>query len=108
MIPLAKFFIPSFPYIPAAVKETKVITVFIPEELPEVLDPISANLLIREYKSTDDLVVKNIRHPGSELKAFPLRKTTGSGLQTGQRGQVSTFDTYTSTGIYIYLPAIDR
>jgi hypothetical protein len=27
----------------------------------------------------------------------------------GQRGQVSTFDIYTSTGYsYIYLPAIDR
>ena len=27
----------------------------------------------------------------------------------GQRGQVSTFDIYTSTGyVYIYLPAIDR
>ena len=54
MIPLAQFFIPSLPYIPAPVKETKVITVFMPEELPEVLDPISANWLIREYKSIDE------------------------------------------------------
>jgi hypothetical protein len=73
MIPLAQFFIPSFSYIPAPVKETKVITVFMPEELPEVLDPISANWLIREYKSIDDLVAKNIKHPGSELKSFPLK-----------------------------------
>ena len=73
MIPLAQFYLPSFPYIPPAVKETKVLTVFMPEELPEVLDPISADWLIREYRSTDDLVVKDIKHPDSELKAFPLR-----------------------------------
>lgn len=73
MIPLAQFYIPSFPYIPAPVKETQILTVFMPEELPEVLDPISANWLIREYKSTDDLVVKDIKNPSSELKAFPLK-----------------------------------
>jgi hypothetical protein len=73
MFPLAQFYIPSFPYIPTAVKETQVLTVFMPEELPDVFDPISANWLIREYESINDLVVKDIKNPESELKAFPLR-----------------------------------
>ncbi len=73
MIPLFQLCFENLPFIPEIFSNTKVITVFISSDLPVELTPNGENWLLREYKTTDKLVVKDLNNPNSLLKAFPLK-----------------------------------
>lgn len=73
MLPLMQLCFENLPFVPSALSDTKVITVFIAANLPVDLCENGNNWLIREYKNTDDLVVKDLTNELSYLKAFPLQ-----------------------------------
>jgi hypothetical protein len=72
MFPLFQLCLEKLPFIPNILKNTKVITVFISENFPMDVTPNGANWLLREYKFSDELVVKNLTNPQSQIKPFPL------------------------------------
>ena len=73
MIPLFQLCFENLPFIPEIFSETKALTVFISGELPVDLTKNGENWIIREYKMSDNLVVKDLTNPKSFLKAFPLK-----------------------------------
>ncbi|CDF79611.1 conserved hypothetical protein (DUF1963) [Formosa agariphila KMM 3901] len=73
MLPLAQFYLPNLPYVHPNIKKTKLITVFISQALPEQLEPMGDRWMIREYEDLDGITIKNIDHPDSFLKPFPLQ-----------------------------------
>lgn len=73
MLPLMQICLDGLPFVPNALSQTKALTVFISTELPVDLAENGANWLIREYKNTDELVVKELTNKDSHLKAFPLQ-----------------------------------
>lgn len=73
MIPLAQLCLDDLPFIPTALQQSKVLTIFISKELPMDLIENGEGWLIREYRKTDTLVVKDLVNKNSILKAFPLK-----------------------------------
>jgi len=73
MFPLFQVWLKDLPYIPDDLIGIKALTVFIAGEIPVDLTPNGENWLIREYKETDVLVVKDLVNENSYLKAFPLK-----------------------------------
>lgn len=73
MIPLLQLYLPNLPYVPKALKGIVLLTVFMSYEYPEQLEPMGAKWLIREYRSLDEVVQKELIHKDSALKAFPLK-----------------------------------
>lgn len=73
MLPLLQLYLEGLPFIPDALKGTKVVTVFISENMPMEISNNGDNWLIREYKEKDTLVNKNLLNPSSFLKPFPLK-----------------------------------
>ena len=73
MFPLFQLCIDNIENIPEILSDTKVMTVFISKELPVDLTPNGENWLIREYKKTDTLVLKELANNSSPIKAFPLK-----------------------------------
>lgn len=72
MLPLLQICLDGLPYIPEALAETKVLTIFVANELPMDLAANGDNWLIREYKKDDVLVAKDLVNNTSFLKPFPL------------------------------------
>ncbi|WP_437918726.1 DUF1963 domain-containing protein [Sphingobacterium sp. LRF_L2] len=73
MIPLIQLCLDDIETIPKVLSETRVITVFISEELPMDLASNGNNWLIREYTKSDKLIIKDLNNPISGLKPFPLK-----------------------------------
>ncbi len=75
MYPLFQLCLEGLPFIPKTLSDTKVITVFVSEELPTRLPvaPNGQNWLLREYKQADELIVKDLSHFASPIKPFPLK-----------------------------------
>jgi hypothetical protein len=73
MIPVFQLCLDNLLLIPEIISDTKVITVFVSKDLPIDLTPNGENWLIREYKKTDLLVVKELTNENSHLKPFPLK-----------------------------------
>jgi len=73
MLPLLQVYLPALPFVPAPFKDTKLITVFISARLPGYFEESGRNWVIREYKSEDEVVIKDLRNPDSHLKPFPLK-----------------------------------
>lgn len=73
MLPLIQLCLKDLPFVPSALSQTKVLTVFISPELPVDLTENSTDWLIREYTNTDELVIKELANENSYLKAFPLQ-----------------------------------
>lgn len=73
MIPLFQLCMNSLPFIPETLVDIKALTVFISEDIPVNLTPNGENWVIREYRKTDSLVVKEFLNKESILKAFPLK-----------------------------------
>lgn len=77
MIPLFQLCLDNLVSIPHAVPHalagTKALTVFISQELPMDLVNNGENWLIREYKNSDTLVIKDLTNKKSNLKPFPLQ-----------------------------------
>lgn len=73
MLPLAQIYIPNLPFIHPKLSSTKLLTVFISNEYPECIEKMGENWVIREYKSLDEIVIKNLSNPKSFIKQFPLK-----------------------------------
>lgn len=73
MIPLFQLCLDNFPFVPKVLNDTKALTVFISKALPMDLTPNGENWLIREYKKTDTLIIKDLTNNDSFLNAFPLK-----------------------------------
>lgn len=72
MFPLFQLCLDNLENIPKILSETKVLTVFIAEELPMDLTENGNDWLIREYKKSDNLIIKEVTNPKSFIKPFPL------------------------------------
>lgn len=75
MLPLFQLCLNQLPFVPEILEETKIITVFISKEFPMDLTPNGNNWVLREYKSVDNIVVKDLKNDASFLKPFPLSNT---------------------------------
>lgn len=73
MIPVFQLCLDDLPLIPDVLKDTRALTVFIAKDLPMDLTPNGENWLIREYRKTDKLTVKDLANPDSWIKPFPLK-----------------------------------
>ena len=73
MLPLLQVYLPALPFVPDQLKDTKLITVFISARLPDYLEESGKNWVIREYKSEDGVVIKDLSNPGSHLRPFPMK-----------------------------------
>jgi uncharacterized protein YwqG len=72
MFPLFQLCLDNIEDIPRILSETKVLTVFIADELPMDLTENGNNWLIREYTKSDELIIKELTNPKSFIKPFPL------------------------------------
>lgn len=73
MLPILQICLEGLPYIPDALKSTKVLTVFMSENIPARLSPNGDDWIIREYTEKDLLVIKDLSNPSSSIKPFPLK-----------------------------------
>ncbi|CAL2094475.1 DUF1963 domain-containing protein [Tenacibaculum sp. 190524A05c] len=73
MLPLAQIYIPNLPFIHPKISSTKILTVFISNEYPECLEKMGENWVIREYKSLDEIKIKDLSNSKSYIKPFPLK-----------------------------------
>lgn len=73
MLPILQICLDGLPYIPEAVKGTKVLTVFISKDMPSRLSTNGEDWIIREYTENDLLVIKDLSNPSSPMKPFPLK-----------------------------------
>ncbi len=74
MIPLFQLCLSDLPFVPESLKDTKAITVFISNEIPLELEPITNGnrWVLREYSHDDNLIINDLSNPKSYLKPFPL------------------------------------
>jgi hypothetical protein len=63
----------GLPYLPECLLETKVITVFLSDDLPMEVTPNGQNWMLREYGHDAKLTVKKLIYPDWEVKPFPLK-----------------------------------
>ena len=73
MMPLFQLCLTNLPFVPKAISGARALTVFVSKNLPMDLAVNGENWLIREYRPTDTLMVKNLTGKDSFLKPFPLR-----------------------------------
>lgn len=97
MMALAQFYLPALPYVPEAVRSTKVLTVFVSMNTLESLEPMGKNWLIREYEDLSMTEIKTLTNEQSYIKPFPLKAVfedndcalwDGGGLTFEQEAQV--------------------
>ncbi|OXA72055.1 hypothetical protein B0A67_09525 [Flavobacterium aquidurense] len=72
MLPLFQLCLNQLPFVPKILEESKIITVFISKKFPMDLTPNGNNWVLREYKSLDNIVVKDLKNDTSFIKPFPL------------------------------------
>lgn len=73
MIPLLQLCLSELPFVPDPIKSTKVITVFISEDLPMDLVENGNKWVLREYETNDEYLVKELVNDNSYLKPYPLK-----------------------------------
>lgn len=73
MLPLFQLCLDNITNIPEVLADTKALTVFISKEIPLALTPNGSNWLLREYKKSDILTIKDFANKNSYIKPFPLR-----------------------------------
>ncbi|MEJ3718036.1 DUF1963 domain-containing protein [Paenibacillus polymyxa] len=71
MAPIMQLYLPAMPFVPQAMRDVKLLTVFLS---PDVLDheDMEGYMCIREYTSVEDLVEKDFGEAFMHIKAFPL------------------------------------
>ncbi len=71
MAPIMQLYLPAMPFVPQAMRDVKLLTVFLS---PDVLDheDMEGYMCIREYTSVEDLVEKDFGPAFMHIKAFPL------------------------------------
>ncbi|MDA3614349.1 hypothetical protein O3P16_05985 [Chitinophagaceae bacterium LY-5] len=70
MLSLFQLCLDNIENIPEALTKTKVLTVFIVDELPMDLTENGHSWLIREYKRSDNIIIKELTNPKSFIKPF--------------------------------------
>jgi len=73
MLPLVQFYLPILPFVPEQVKGIRLLTVFMAEQIPDILAESGDNYVIREYRHKEDIIIKELENPNSPLKPFPLQ-----------------------------------
>jgi len=73
MMGLGQFYLPAMPFIPSSLLDIALLTAFISPELEGDSDLMEGCWEIREYRSADSLVQKDIGTQSSRLKPFPLK-----------------------------------
>ncbi|WP_144636579.1 DUF1963 domain-containing protein [Bordetella genomosp. 13] len=73
LLPYAQFHIPSLPVRSSLLDGVRILTLFLHEPLPEQLEPMGDNWVIREYGFDDVLVRKDLAPPDHFLRPFPLK-----------------------------------
>ena len=77
MLPLLQLSLEGLPYVPDGLENTKMITVFISEDLPTDRYPYvnGDGWVLREYSKDDQLVNKRLENIDSYIRSFPLKTT---------------------------------
>ena len=74
MLPLAQFYLPALPYVPQVLDGVKLLAVFISQDLIGKFDEDMDGLWkVREYKNEEELVIKELANPRSQIRPFPLQ-----------------------------------
>jgi len=73
LIPYAQFYLPALPFISPQLENVRVLTLFISEQLPEPLEKMGNNWVIREYGDDDVLIRQAFPAEHATPKPFPLR-----------------------------------
>jgi uncharacterized protein YwqG len=73
MHPLLQLCTEGLPYLPECLSETKLITVFVSDDLPMDVTPNGHNWMLREYGHDTKLTVKKPVYPDWEVKPYPLK-----------------------------------
>jgi uncharacterized protein YwqG len=73
MLPFAQFFLPNLPFCASQLENTRILTLFMSASLPNPLEEMGKNWLIREYGHNEAVLSKELSSPNSYLKPFPLR-----------------------------------
>ena len=74
MLPLAQFYLPALPYVPQVLDGVKLLAVFISHDLIGKFDENMDGLWkVREYKNEEELVIKELVNPRSQIRPFPLQ-----------------------------------
>ncbi len=74
MLPLAQFYLPALPYVPQVLDGVKLLAVFISQGLIGKFDEQMDGLwAVREYKNEEELVIKELSNPRSQIRPFPLQ-----------------------------------
>ncbi len=75
MLPLLQLSLEGLPFVPEGLKNIKMLTVFVSEDLPTGLADNGDDWLLREYSQDDQLVHKDLHNPESYVRPFPLKAT---------------------------------
>ena len=82
MLPLLQLSLEGLPYIPDGLENTKMITVFISENLPTDGNPDNGapssngnGWVLREYSKDDNLINKRLENLDNYIRSFPLKTT---------------------------------
>lgn len=75
MLPLLQLSLPGLPFVPEGLEQTKMLTLFISEDLPDGLTENGDGWLLREYSAQDQLIDKDLHNPDSYIRPFPLKTT---------------------------------
>ena len=74
MLPLAQFYLPALPHVPQVLDGVKLLAVFISQDLIGKFDDDMDGLWkVREYKNEEELVIKELANPRSQIRPFPLQ-----------------------------------
>jgi len=75
MLPLLQLSLEGLPFVPDGLDNTKMITLFISEDLPTDLSDNGDGWVLREYTKDDQLVNKRLGNLDSYIRSFPLKTT---------------------------------
>ena len=75
MLPLLQLSLEGLPFVPEGLENTKMLTIFISEDLPTGLADNGDDWVLREYSKNDQLINKDLENPDSYIRPFPLKTT---------------------------------
>lgn len=73
MIPLMQLNLENLSFVSESLKEIKLLTIFVSQNLPCDITPNGSNWVVREYRDLSKLQKKEFSNPFVQLKPFPLK-----------------------------------